>query len=183
MTSLSHKHQADPHVCARCAEVHTTCCFVTPGEEEYCFPLSATEWERIVDHCQDEGGFAEENNTKPFLTTLTRLFPAKDARRLRELFPEHSTHRRLASRPDGKCVFLTSSGCRLPREVRPWYCLLYPFWKRGHMLTMFTAMGCLICRETATTEEALELTDMTQKDVQRIFGQLRLAWGLDPDAG
>lgn len=170
----------DPHVCARCAQVGTTCCYVEPGNEEYCFPLSKSEWERIVDFCNEEGGFGESPNTKPFVDTLKRLFP-RDTKKLDALFPEHGTHMRLGSREDGTCFFLTSTGCRLPREVRPWYCLLYPFWVRGSMLTMFTAMGCLVCRETMTTKEALDLLGMTNKDVRTIFGRLRLAWGLDPE--
>lgn len=173
-------HTTDPGVCARCAAVGTTCCHVPVGSEEYCFPLSTSEWERIVSYCAEEGGFAEEPNTTPFVDTLKRLFP-RDCKKLDALFPEHGTHMRLGSRPDGHCMFLTSQGCRLPREVRPWYCLLFPFWVRGSMLTMFTAAGCLICRETGTVKEALDLLDMSDKDVRTIFGRLRLAWGLDPE--
>ncbi len=172
--------QPDPHVCARCAQVSPTCCHVVPGSEEFCFPLSSSEWQRIVDFCHEEGGFAEERNTQPFLDTMCRLFSRQD-RQVRDRFPLHGTHMRLASDSEGYCVFLTRKGCRLPREVRPWFCLIFPFWVRGQMLTMFTASDCLVCRETKTVRESLALIGTTDKTVRTLFGQLQLAWGLDPD--
>lgn len=176
----SHDDVQDPHVCARCAAVGTTCCHVVPGSEEFCFPLSRSEWQRIVDFCDSEGGFAEEPNTQPFLDTMCRLFASRSAL-VKERFPAHGTHMRLASDSEGYCVFLTRTGCRLPRDVRPWFCLLFPFWVRGRLLTMFTGNDCLVCRETRTVQESLALLGMTEKDVRTIFGRLRLAWGLDPD--
>ena len=179
-TTTQGTNQTDPHVCARCADVHTTCCFVNPGDEEYCFPLSESEWKRIVDYCENTGGFAEQRNTQPFIDTLNRLFP-NDKEKLAEIFPSHGTHRTLASREDGPCYFLSDKGCVLPRDVRPWYCRLYPFWVRSGMLTMFTAMGCLVCRESKNIPDALNQVGTNIKEVRRIFGQLRIAWGLDPD--
>lgn len=171
---------SDPHVCAHCATQGPTCCYVEPGNEEFCFPLSRSEWSRIVDYCREEGGFAEQRNTRPFLDTMRRLFPLRE-KRVEELFPPQGTHLRLASDARGQCVFLTPAGCRLPREVRPWFCLLFPFWVRGEMLTMFTASGCLVCRETATVQESLALLGVTATEVRHIFGRLLLAWGLEPD--
>lgn len=171
----------DPHVCARCADLGPTCCHVAPGNEEFCFPLSRSEWERIVEHCRDEGGFAEERNSRPFVDTMRRLFPLHDLE-VEELFPPHGTHMRLASDEEGYCAFLTTEGCRLPRDVRPWFCLLFPFWVRGRMLTMFTASDCLVCRETKTLEESLVLIGTTAKEVRYIFGRLKLAWGFEPES-
>lgn len=170
----------DPHICSRCAQVHTTCCFVTPGNEEHCFPLSESEWKRIIEYCDNTGGFAEQRNSPSFLDTMKRLFP-HDSTALAREFPAHGTHRTLASRENGVCYFLTEAGCRLPRDVRPWYCRLYPFWIRSGMLTMFTSTDCLVCRESINIPEALAFVDMSQKEVRRIFGQLRIAWGLDPE--
>lgn len=179
MTSPSENGHNDQYVCARCAQISHTCCHVDPGDEEFCFPLSRSEWERIVAHCHDADGFADERNTKPFLDTMCRLFPKHDTLIL-SLFPLDGTHMRLASDAEGQCVFLTDTGCRLPRDVRPWFCLLFPFWVRGRLLTMFTASDCLVCRETKTIEQSLELLGITEKDVRYVFGRLRVAWGLEP---
>ncbi|MFV0423601.1 MAG: YkgJ family cysteine cluster protein [Oleidesulfovibrio sp.] len=154
---------------------------MTPGNEELCFPLSPSEWKRIVDHCNDQGGFATQRNTQPFIDCMKRLFPA-DSARLEEVFPPHGDHLRLASDETGRCLFLTHSGCRLPREARPWYCRLFPFWFMPNgMLTMFTPDECLVYLESSSIREAMETMGVTENELRLIFGRLRLAWGLDPE--
>ncbi len=175
-----HSPETDPNVCARCATQGTTCCHVEPGNEEFCFPLSQSEWERIMEYCHEEESVAEERNSLPFLDIMRRLFPSRN-HKADLLFPKNGMHLRLASDSKGYCAFLTPQGCRLPREVRPWYCLLFPFWVRGDTLTMFTATGCLVCRETRTVEESLLLLGTTEHEVRHIFNQLRLAWGFAPE--
>ncbi|MBZ2170805.1 YkgJ family cysteine cluster protein [Nitratidesulfovibrio sp. SRB-5] len=169
----------DPSACARCAAQGTTCCSTTPGEEEFCFPLSRSEWERIVEWCDHVGGFATERNTRPFVDGMKRLFPGEEAA-VEALFPLHGEHLRLAVDRRGDCAFLGTEGCRLPREVRPWYCRLFPLWMRGERITLFTPDHCVVVREGRTLSGVLAAVHLTEKDVRLLFGRLRLAWGLTP---
>jgi Fe-S-cluster containining protein len=174
----------DPGVCARCALSEPTCCRVEVGQEEHCFPLSEMEWDRILDFSGDKGSFVQESNTPPFVNNLKRLFPGEDAL-IDKLFPvhEHKFHLRLATRPDGACIFLRPQGCALPREARPYYCRLFPFWVQGSRLTMFTPPRCLAVRENRTLRRTLAALDMTQARARELHGRLRLAWGLPPQEG
>lgn len=177
--STDKRKGADPHVCMRCAEHGATCCRLTPGEEEYCFPLSDMERDRILDHAKDKGGFAQEANSKPFVDHLKRLFPRED-KLLEQLFPPLKHHLRLATRPDGSCVFLGAEGCVLPREARPHYCLLFPFWISGERLTGFTSDGCLAVQERRDLRGLLDLLGVSEAEIRTLHGRLRLAWGLPP---
>ncbi len=116
-------HDASPAPCQRCGMAGATCCTIDPTDASLCFPVSRSEWERIVDHCDKRGGFATEPNTRPFVDNLIRLFPG-EAREIERLFPPHGFHLRLAVDAKGNCAFLGPEGCTLPREVRPWYCLV-----------------------------------------------------------
>ena len=171
-------HSSDPHVCARCAEKYQTCCHAEPGDLELCFPLSDSEWEKVQAAAPDIDGALQVANTPEFVDTLKRLFPS-DWKRIDAQFPAHKTHRVLRSNEKGYCVFLTETGCALPRAARPWFCRLFPFWVRGDEFTMFTAQGCLVCRETDTVEDSLELLGMTKPEVRELFASLREAWGFD----
>ncbi|MEG6506177.1 YkgJ family cysteine cluster protein [Nitratidesulfovibrio sp. 1201_IL3209] len=170
---------SDPSACARCASEGQTCCSTTPGEEEFCFPLSRSEWERIVEWCDHVGGFATERNTRPFVDGMKRLFPGEEAA-VEALFPLHGEHLRLAVDRRGDCAFLGAEGCRLPREVRPWYCRLFPLWMRGERITLFTPDHCVAVREGRTLASVLAAVHLTEKDVRLLFGRMRLAWGLPP---
>ena len=177
MNSSEHL-ESDPHVCARCAEKYHTCCHAEPEDVELCFPLSDSEWEKVEAALPEVDGANYVANSPEFINTLKRLFP-HDGKKIEAQFPANETHRVLRSNEKGYCVYLTEQGCKLPREVRPWFCLLFPFWVRGREFTMFTAQGCLVCRETQTVEESLELLGMTKPEVQDLFASLRAAWGFD----
>ncbi|NJB68888.1 Fe-S-cluster containining protein [Desulfobaculum xiamenense] len=174
----------DPHVCARCAAQGTTCCKLTPGEEGNCFPLSEVERSRILAHCGDAGVFVVERNTGPFLLGLKRAFPGEE-RLIEELFPvrEGATHHRLATLPDGSCKLLGPQGCTLPREVRPYYCRLFPFWAVGRRIMIFASARCLAQKETAALARLTEALGVTEAEIRRLHGCLRMAWGLSPRKG
>ncbi len=173
----------DPGVCARCAASGPTCCQLTPGQEEMCFPVSETERVRIVDHLGPRrGGFRQERNSTAFLDNLVRLFP-KEREAVCALFPSHGFHLRLSTNPDGECLFLTSAGCALPNEVRPYYCRLFPFWTVGGRLTAFASNGCLAHREGRAVPGMLDLLETTSKKMRDLHCRLRMAWGLPPKEG
>ena len=170
-------------VCGRCAAAGPTCCTLSPGQEELCFPVSEMERTRIVEQVGlTLGAFVPETNSGAFLANLGRLFPA-DREHLPRLFPESGQHLRLAVDRAGNCVFLRLGGCCLPRPVRPYYCRLFPFWLTGRAVSAFAAPGCLVHRHGRTVARMLALLDCTEADVRELHGRLRLAWGLPPKEG
>jgi Fe-S-cluster containining protein len=173
----------DPAICARCAEKGPTCCRLEPGQEEFCFPLSAIERDRILDCSQNwKGAFAQEPNSREFVDNLRSLFPA-DRRAIREIFPLTKYHIRLATRNDGSCRLLGKSGCMLPVEARPYYCRLFPLWVVNERITIFDYNRCEARNETDDATEMLRLLGMTRARVFELHGRLRLAWGLPPREG
>ncbi len=173
----------EPDICGRCAAAGPTCCELSPGEEELCFPVSESERHRIADHLGlDRGMFVAQGNTGAFRANMYRLFP-RERRVVDALFPENGSHLRLAVTPAGRCVFLRASGCCLPRSVRPYYCRLFPFWVAGGRVTAFAAAGCLVRRLGRTVPAMLALLDCTEAEARDLHGRLRLAWGLPPKEG
>lgn len=167
----------DPHICALCASRGKTCCTLTPGNEELCFPLSGTE-QNLIAACS--GGrelFEDMPNSPAFRDSLEYLFP-EDRPRLRELFPKGGRHLRLGTTPDGECRLLGPQGCRLPRANRPWYCRIFPFWVRWGEVMVIPASTCLGVRKAHTRDAALKLYGMTETEVLELFADLRRAWGL-----
>ncbi len=169
----------DVPICARCALSGPTCCRLSPGQEELCFPVSEMERQRIVEAGPARGGLTGAPNSRSFMAFMARLFPA-DRKLLPGIFPPHGQHLRLATRPDGACTFLGASGCALPREARPYYCRLFPFWVSAGAVTAFDAPGCLVRNQGRTVRDMLPLLGMTRGMVLKLHGCMRLAWGLIP---
>lgn len=170
-------------VCSRCAEQGPTCCVLTPGNEELCFPVSEIERRRIEEHIGlDRGAFTLEPNSGAFRDHLHRLFP-NDWAAVESLFPDGSTHARLSCDQEGRCVFLRRSGCLLPRQARPYYCRLFPLWVTGDRVTVFSAGGCLARREAQDLAGILALLKCAELTARDLHGRLRLAWGLSPKEG
>lgn len=172
----------DPFVCKRCSEQGPTCCQLTLGQEEFCFPLTAREKERIQEAVPDTGGFVLQENSAAFVDNVIRLFPGEDEN-VRKLFPRKKEHIRLAVGPDGKCKFLGPDGCVIPVEARPYYCRLYPFWVVGNRLTVFESPGCLAVREASSVGGLIKSMGSSKSALVDLFGRLRLAWGLPPKSG
>ncbi|WP_432736671.1 YkgJ family cysteine cluster protein [Maridesulfovibrio sp. FT414] len=167
----------DPFVCARCAAKGPTCCEITPGLEEVCFPISDYERERIRECVPYSGGFALQPNTAVFIENLLRLFP--DQRRtVRKVFPPGGTHYRLEVDSAGKCVFLGADGCRIPQQARPFYCRLFPFWtdEKGR-ITLLEIERCLAQQENRGPVKLFAALGTSQVAVRQLHAELRTAWG------
>lgn len=128
------------------------------------------------------GGFVLSPNSEAFINNVCRLFPGEEVA-VRELFPEGKEHFRLAVDSTGACRFLGPGGCEIPREIRPYYCRLYPFWMVGSDVTFFDSPTCLARREARTLIRMLAALDVSKADVKDLYGRLRLAWGLPPVKG
>ncbi len=182
MRPVSQNQIDDSDVCRRCSFLGPTCCRIATGQEEFCFPLSQIEKERIQEHVPFTGGFVLSPNSKAFVDYVCRLFPGEEDA-ARELFPEGKEHFRLAVDSMGACRFLGPEGCEIPKEARPYYCRLFPFWMAGCNVTFFDSPSCLARREGRTLTRILDRLDTSKATVKDLYGRLRLVWGLAPRKG
>lgn len=120
---------------------------------------------------------AREPNRTEFINAMHTLFPG-ERKHVAALFPSGGTHGSLRTRADGACVFLGSCGCRLPREVRPWYCLLFPAWVIEKNVTLFTAEDCLLARQARGPAHGLALLGLCPAKARELHAALRQDWGL-----
>jgi len=167
----------NPGPCARCAERFGSCCTLTPGQEEFCFPLSASERAGMEAAGAQAEHFAAQENTAGFVDNLCRLFPGEDAA-LKALFPLGGAHHRLAITAKGACRLLGGAGCVLPRAARPFYCLLYPFWIRGGLVMYFEYERCQALQEGRGAGSLMRRLGVTETDIRQLHRGLRKAWNL-----
>ena len=120
---------------------------------------------------------APEPNHADFLTSMRFLFPGQ-RERVEALFPADGRHYSLRTRTDGSCVFLGSTGCRLPRSVRPWYCLLFPAWVSDGSLTLFLSPDCLISQKAKGPAHGIGLLEQRPARVRELHALLCRDWGL-----
>ncbi|MFP4167298.1 MAG: YkgJ family cysteine cluster protein [Desulfonatronovibrionaceae bacterium] len=144
------------HICKRCSRVYKTCCRTEPENTANCFPLSISEL-RALNRCLPGiRASQEETNTPEFIGSLQRLLP-NQREIVGQKFPEQGTHLRLNTDYNGACVFLDPNGCLLPREYRPLYCRLYPFWVYKGKVTLFDNPNCLALQETRSVNGLVKL--------------------------
>ena len=123
---------------------------------------------------------SSEPNHPDFITSMHALFPGQKAR-IARLFPAGGRHFSLRTRRDGSCAFLGGSGCRLPRAVRPWYCLLFPAWMIEDTLTLFMATDCLISQKARGPAHGVELLDERPAHIRALHARLLHDWGMAPE--
>jgi uncharacterized protein len=103
-------------LCVRCARQSKTCCqscevYVTPGDVR-----------RIAAHTGREDFHEFRPSGDPIYT-----HHPDDPNWMPLVFRADGTRRILKRENDGDCTFLGPQGCRLPLEVRPLVCRLYPY--------------------------------------------------------
>ncbi|MBU1040486.1 MAG: zinc/iron-chelating domain-containing protein [Proteobacteria bacterium] len=163
--------------CSRCAQSSGTCCTLSPGSEEFCFPLSGSERTAMQAAGATPEMFSSQANTAGFVDNLCRLFPG-EGEKVRALFPTEGFHDRLAVSLTGECLLLGPRGCSLPREARPLYCRLFPFWIRAGRQMYFEFKECQALRESRGGGGLLKRLGMTETGVFDLYHRLREAWGL-----
>ena len=167
--------------CALCAEVSLTCCQLNPGQEEFCFPLSGPEVALLERQLPGKDDFlVTMPNSHAFLQALAHLFPF-GGEILRQRFPFGSSHQRLATDAEGRCVFLGETGCVLSDDRRPLFCRLFPFWIVGEQLYIFEYERCLQIRSAQSLPEILAAFGTTVESLENLYERLCLAWRLGPD--
>jgi len=103
-------------LCVRCAHQAKTCCqscevYVTPGDVR-----------RIAAHTGRDDFHEFQPSGDPIYTNHP-----DDPTWMRQVFRADGTRRILKRENGGDCTFLGPQGCRLPLEVRPLICRLYPY--------------------------------------------------------
>jgi len=167
----------EPEACARCAARFPTCCRVKTENVECCFPLSGLEQATIKAYAGSGAVMARQENTPLFLRSMRDLFPDERAL-ITASFPPGDAHWRLALTRDGACVFLHPDGCALPREARPAYCRIFPFWVRGREIMHFSLRECQAQREQRGRPSLQRCFGMSDADVLELYATLRRGWGL-----
>ncbi|RQD77073.1 zinc/iron-chelating domain-containing protein [Desulfonatronospira sp. MSAO_Bac3] len=166
------------YVCLRCSRVFPTCCRLSPGLEELCFPLSTQEKEDIQNHLQHSDFFVEQPNTADFIASMGRLLPDHQ-HKTRAIFALDTCHLRLKTLSDGKCILLQDDGCLLPRELRPFYCRLFPFWFYRGRLGYMAFSKCLAQQETVEVKNLLRLFRAEVTTLQEDFYSMLRNLGLN----
>lgn len=196
-------------LCRQCALEGGSCCRTDPELTHLSFPLSVPEWRRLAPYARlaapaeeevffpdgeasdppppddaatpPPGGDAVcsmEDNSPDFIASMHALFPGRK-KRVDILFPAGGRHMTLRTRHDGSCVFLGIYGCRLPRNARPWYCLLFPAWVTKDSLTLFSSPDCLISRKAHGPAHGIALLQSTARAVREYHATLRKDWRLE----
>lgn len=166
------------YVCARCARLGRTCCQLSGGgDAEFCFPLADAERSRLLAAGAEGEAFLATPNTPAFVRQLTALLPGYG---VGDVFTLHAPHWRLATTPNGDCVFLGPAGCTLERDIRPAYCRLFPLWVYKGRLTWFTSETCLAHRECNSVPAMLQAMKTGTPEVKTLFELMCAELGLRP---
>lgn len=118
-------------ICVRCSFVQDTCCetsevYVTPGDVR-----------RITTHTGKNGFYEFRVPEDPVY-----LKHDDDPLWKSRVFRPDGTRRVLRREPGGACTFLGELGCRLPADVRPLLCRLYPYDFNEREILPMLARGC-----------------------------------------
>ncbi len=159
---------SDSLICLECSRVNPTCCRLNPGMEKSCFPLSLPEIEGIRDYLSSDDFFVREINDKSFLLKLARMIP-ESKKIVYELFPLDNFHARLKTNRDGSCCLLAEDGCLLPDDIRPAYCLLYPFWFQNNRLIYLKDPLCIAQNRHNNIRELIRLFRIDPQKLKKEF--------------
>lgn len=161
--------QGDASVCARCAAMGNSCCHSPEGIP--LAPSTAGDIQRISEHTGlDPAEFVvsrvvEDEEREAWIADD----PAADA------WITAENLLRSVRIVDGRCFFLGSEGCTLPRSIRPIECLRFPFAKRNGHLVADPAGSCLACDESANLEELMKSLKVDSQELNRLERRLRRA--------
>ena len=164
-----------PLVCVRCADRGRTCCALSGGNEEFCFPVSASERLAILASGIGAEAFVSAPNTQAFVEQLDQLIPDHA---VKDIFPANGSHWRLATTTGGQCILLGGAGCGLERSIRPFYCRLFPLWVYRGQLTWFTAEECLANEQCNSIADMLRFMDAEAREIRSLFRAMCHALGL-----
>lgn len=147
-------------LCVRCARHRRTCCqisqiYTTPGDVQRIREFTGV---------QDFYEFRAPDNPD-------YLDQDDDPEWSRCVFRPDSTRRVLRRRDNGDCTFLGPNGCRLPLDVRPLVCRLYPYSYTADGIEQDLSPGCPL-ELLPPGQGLIEALDMNLSDARRWHQQL-----------
>lgn len=160
----------DAHLCAQCHQAGGGCCRADADGVEYMFGLTRGEIEAMARASGlQPHQFVKADQASPrFLEFLDSLHPL-----FRQTMPR-GRRLRLRLEEGGDCCFLGPEGCRLPREARPLYCRLYPFFVNPHgRLMVLHSPACLAQQGARSWREVLKRLGQDEATVRELFGRLQ----------
>ncbi|MBK8976226.1 MAG: YkgJ family cysteine cluster protein [Planctomycetes bacterium] len=167
---------ADPHPCARCAQIQRTCC------QRAEILLTGGDVARIRAH----SGRADFDERRVPLDPAYLEHDPDDPEWLGLTVGRDGRRRMLVRRAEGDCTFLGAQGCVLPTEVRPLVCRLYPWSYTAGGLATESADYCPPVLLRFAGDSMLDVLDMQRADAERwrarLYDELRDDRGALEDA-
>ena len=142
-------------------------------------PVSNPEINKIVNFLQireAETVFEPKVNSPFYTQQMLNLFPGME-KIIYLRFPEDGMHYELKTKNDA-CILLGNEGCILPKEIRPHFCRIYPFWFFGEEPHIFHDSDCLALRTCETIREVFLSLGTTPDQLMRIHKGIRQDWEL-----
>ncbi len=90
-------------------------------------------------------------------------------------FPEHKNHYELKTM-DKSCALLGDDGCILPKEIRPHFCRIYPFWFFEEKPHIFQDSDCLALATCKTVSEVFLALGTNPETLKQIHAQIFQDW-------
>jgi len=149
-------------LCVRCAQLGATCCqrsqvLVTQGDRQRITAFTGLSDAAFVEDARPQSAAYEPGDDDP--VWRDHGFAADGTRPI------------LRREPGGDCTFLGPAGCRLPLEVRPLVCRLYPFDYDHVALRPELADGCPT-QLLRPGQSLLAALDMAREPAERWRSQL-----------
>jgi Fe-S-cluster containining protein len=168
-------------ICRKCFSNNTSCCTLRSDNKEKMMipPVSEKEIEKILiflGYKKREMIFESKNNSTFYIHQMLNLFPEMEES-VFEAFPENGKHFELKTL-DNACILLRDSGCILPKDVRPHFCRIYPFWFFEAEPRIFQDSNCLALRNYETISGVLLSLGTNSEAIQQIHSQICQDWEL-----
>jgi Fe-S-cluster containining protein len=157
-------------ICKRCHESGTGCCFVYAQSSSDQVGIFLDDIYIIQNHLNVEMGHFIVQDTVPdkYRKSLsTHIHPIFD-----KLY--HNNTRYKLKIIDQKCIFLSRSGCKLPVEIRPLYCRIYPFWfsANGNIMVLSSQQCLAQSKSTLSWKVVNEHFGYSEDYLKSIFAQI-----------
>jgi Fe-S-cluster containining protein len=142
-------------------------------------PVSEAEIKPILDFLRLKNRdriFEDKVNSPFYILQMLNLFPDMEDS-IFDAFPKNKIHFELKTMDKG-CVLLGPEGCVLPRQIRPHFCRIYPFWFFEDEPHIFQDSDCLALQTCHTIAEVLLCLGTNPEKLKQIHSRICQDWGL-----
>ena len=159
------------NTCKKCHEIGKGCCLMKATNISNQIGLTGYDIKKIIDFTgkQAEHFMITDTITDEYRESLVNnIHPI-----FNKIYPNNTRHR--LKTINEQCIFLNDKGCKLPAEIRPIYCRLYPFWlspDNSHIIVL-SSYDCLAqARSTLSWTVVNEHFGYTEEYVKKLFAEL-----------